>query len=69
MAAPIEIQLRHTLPPTPVTKVAKLRKHLRSVPSDFTWDELVTVLRGLDFEDISDKGGSYRTFASAAGRW
>lgn len=51
-----------------MSKSDKLLLRLRSVPADFTWSELVTALRGLGFRDISDKPGSYRTFANVAGR-
>lgn len=51
-----------------MTKSAKLISRLRTIPADFTWDELVTVLSSLGFHDISDKPGSYRTFASGDGK-
>lgn len=51
-----------------MTKSAKLVARLRAIPADFTWDELVVALKHVGFADISDKGGSYRTFASDTGR-
>jgi predicted RNA binding protein YcfA (HicA-like mRNA interferase family) len=51
-----------------VSKVDKLRNRIAEIPSDFTWDEMVAVLKGLGFEEKSRKGGSYRTFISATGK-
>lgn len=39
-----------------------------SVPADFAWDELLSVIGGLGFQEKSDKGGSYRTFIDGEGR-
>lgn len=50
-----------------MSKLAKLIARLRSIPADFTWSELVTALGGVGFLDISDKPGSYRTFANDSG--
>ena len=33
-----------------------------------TWDELCNALHGCDFQEISDAGGSYRTFVDEKGR-
>jgi predicted RNA binding protein YcfA (HicA-like mRNA interferase family) len=51
-----------------VTKIAKLMARLQSIPTDMTWDELCTALRGCDFHEISDTSGSYRTFVDDKGR-
>jgi hypothetical protein len=51
-----------------VSKHSKLLARLLSVPADFTWDELLTVVGKLGFKEKSDKGGSYRTFIDDAGR-
>lgn len=51
-----------------MSKHSKLLARLLSVPADFTWDELLTVVRKLGFEERSDKGGSYRTFIDDEGR-
>lgn len=41
-----------------MSKKAKLEAKLRSMPSDFHWDELVTLLGHYDFTMHSTKGGS-----------
>ncbi len=51
-----------------MVKSAKLIARLRAIPSDFTWNELVTALRSVGFQDVSDKPGSYRTFKSEDGK-
>jgi hypothetical protein len=51
-----------------VSKHSKLLLRLLSIPADFTWDELLSVVARLGFEEKSDKGGSYRTFVDGAGR-
>lgn len=51
-----------------MSKHSKLLVRLLSVPVDFTWDELVSVVTKLGFSEKSDKGGSYRTFVDREGR-
>jgi predicted RNA binding protein YcfA (HicA-like mRNA interferase family) len=51
-----------------VSKVEKLRKRAGEIPSDFTWDEMVSLLNSFGFEETSKKGGSYRCFLSSDGR-
>jgi predicted RNA binding protein YcfA (HicA-like mRNA interferase family) len=51
-----------------VSKQSKLLARLLSIPVDFTWDELVSVVGKLGFSENSDKGGSYRTFVNSEGR-
>lgn len=36
-----------------MSKRDKLRKRFLSLPQDFTWDELTTLLAGLGFEEIA----------------
>lgn len=50
-----------------VSQADKLLARLRSIPADFTWPELVRVLKQAGFSETSDKGGSYRTFVSPTG--
>lgn len=38
----------------------KLRARLESLPKDFTWDELMTVLRSCGFETINGSGSRYK---------
>jgi predicted RNA binding protein YcfA (HicA-like mRNA interferase family) len=51
-----------------VSKHSKLLIRLLSIPADFTWDELLSVVGKLGFQEKSDKGGSYRTFVDSEGR-
>ena len=69
MAAPIEIQLRHTLPPTPVTKVVKLSQHLPQRPERLHMGRVGDRSEGIGLRRQLRQRRSYRTFASAAGRW
>ena len=52
-----------------MTKKDKLIKRLLSQPTDFTWDELKTVLSGLQFEEANTgkTGGSRRRFVNPSG--
>lgn len=50
-----------------MTRSEKLFKRLRSIPVDFTWDEMSTVLCGFGFRDMSDLPGSSRTYVHANG--
>jgi len=49
-----------------MTRAEKLRSRAESIPADFTWQELVTLLHAYGFSEFSDKGGSYRSFKTAA---
>jgi predicted RNA binding protein YcfA (HicA-like mRNA interferase family) len=40
----------------------------RPCPKDFSWDELVTLLRAFGFDEKTGSGGSHRTFINAQGR-
>lgn len=51
-----------------MSKQSKLIARLLSIPADFTWDELVSVMGKLGFKERTDKGGSYRTFVDSEGR-
>ena len=51
-----------------MSKLEKLRARFATIPSDFTWDEMVACLLGFGFEECTDKGGSYRCFVSTDGR-
>lgn len=51
-----------------MSKATKLRKRLLSIPKDFTWDELVIVVKGYGFEERTDSGGSRRCFVSSKGQ-
>jgi len=48
----------------PVSKSEKSLDRFLSIPADFTWDELVSVLGHLGFKELAQKGGSYRCFMS-----
>lgn len=50
-----------------MTKKEKLLKRLLSEPSDFTWQELTTLLNYLGFEEVKTgkTGGSRRRFVNA----
>jgi len=50
-----------------MTRADKLRSRAASVPADFTWHELISLLSTYGFIEFSDKGGSYRCFRTAAG--
>lgn len=47
-----------------MSKFAKLQQKLAKIPADLTWDELVTVLHGFGFKEISDTASSARSFVS-----
>lgn len=51
-----------------MSKLKKLRARVVQIPSDFSWDEMVTLLEGLGFTEKAAKGGSYRTFFDETGR-
>ncbi|MEX0437427.1 type II toxin-antitoxin system HicA family toxin [Providencia rettgeri] len=40
----------------------KLRLRLNSIPKDFTWDELVSLLKQNGFEVINGSGSRYKFF-------
>ncbi len=44
-----------------MSKRQKLLERLKKKPSDFTWDELVTVMNGFGYE-VRTTGGSSRKF-------
>jgi len=52
-----------------MTRKEKLIKRFLSCPKDFTWEELVSLLSGLGFEEVSTgkTGGSRRRFLNEAG--
>ena len=45
-----------------MSKHAKSLKRLRTLPRDFTWEELVSVLQHFGYEEKSAGGGSGRNF-------
>lgn len=53
-----------------MAKVDKLKERLLSKPSDFTWDELVTLLGHFGYREINTgkTGGSRRKFAEATSK-
>ncbi len=52
-----------------MSQAKKRIERLRSVPADFSWDELVVVLEDLGFKELTKKGGgSHRTFMDAQER-
>ncbi|MBC6436174.1 type II toxin-antitoxin system HicA family toxin [Nostoc sp. HG1] len=52
-----------------MTRREKLIKRFLSRPKDFTWEELVSLLSGFGFEEVSTgkTGGSRRRFLNHAG--
>jgi hypothetical protein len=48
-----------------VSKHSKALARLKARPKDFTWDELVSILKHFDYQEISGKG-SRRKFVSKA---
>ena len=52
-----------------MTRREKLIKRFLSIPKDFTWEELVSLLSGFGFEEVSTgkTGGSRRRFLNDAG--
>ena len=52
-----------------MTRREKLIKRFLSIPKDFTWEELVTLLAGFGFEEVSTgkTGGSRRRFLNDGG--
>ena len=48
-----------------MTKAEKLLQRFRTLPVDFTWDELVRLLESLDYQSVagSKTGGSRRRFS------
>lgn len=51
-----------------MSKKEKLRQRLLAIPADFSWAELVSVLKGLGFDEIDDTGSSRRCFKSQSGK-
>lgn len=51
-----------------MSRKEKLKERFLSVPKDFTWDELITLLAGLGFEEVKTgkTGGSRRRFINSA---
>lgn len=51
-----------------MSRKEKLKERFLSVPKDFTWDELITLLAGLEFEEVKTgkTGGSRRRFVNSA---
>lgn len=51
-----------------MSRKEKLKERFLSVPKDFTWDELITLLAGLGFEEVKTgkTGGSRRRFVNSA---
>lgn len=52
-----------------MTRREKLIKRFLSIPKDFTWEELVTLLSGFGFEEVTrgKSGGSRRRFLNDGG--
>lgn len=50
-----------------MTKKAKVIKRLVSIPKNFTWDEMTTLLKGLGFKEVGKKGGSHKRFMNDDG--
>jgi hypothetical protein len=52
-----------------MTRREKLIKRFLSIPKDFTWEELVTLLSGFGFEEVNTgkTGGSRRRFLNDGG--
>lgn len=52
-----------------MTRKDKLLKRFLAKPKDFNWDELVTLLSGIGFEEVSTgkTGGSRRRFINKEG--
>ena len=50
-----------------MSKFDKLTTRLLSVPADFTWDELLKLLRALGYDELAagKTGGSRRAFSNA----
>ena len=46
----------------PVSKAQKLLDRFLTIPADFSWDELVSMLGHFGFAQLQEKGGSYRCF-------
>lgn len=51
-----------------MSKSQKLLERFLSKPADFTWDELRTLLAFFNFSEVTQKGGSYRSFMDPKGR-
>jgi predicted RNA binding protein YcfA (HicA-like mRNA interferase family) len=50
-----------------MSKIEKLIERFKTIPKDFTWDELVKVLRYFGYQEFSSKGktgGSRRKFVN-----
>jgi len=45
-----------------MTKLDKLITRFKSRPSDFSWDELVTLLKRLGFEELQGNGSRVKFF-------
>jgi len=45
-----------------MAKLEKLINRLKSRPSDFTWDELVTLLKRLGFDELQGSGSRVKFF-------
>jgi len=50
-----------------MTKIAKGIKRLKSIPKDFTWDEMLTLLKKLGIKEVGKKGGSHKRFINENG--
>lgn len=45
-----------------MSKADKVKERLYTLPKDFTWDELVTVLSGMGYQELKSTGSSARKF-------
>ena len=51
-----------------MSKKQKLLERFKAQPSDFTWDEMCSLLKGLGFTEISGAGSRYKFFKESTGR-
>lgn len=47
-----------------MSKAQKLLERFLSIPADFSWEELVSLMKHFGFQEMQQKGGSYRCFRS-----
>lgn len=50
-----------------LSKKQKLLERFKAQPSDFTWDEMCSLLKGLGFSVISGAGSRYKFFKEDSG--
>ncbi|WP_025673880.1 type II toxin-antitoxin system HicA family toxin [Salinivibrio socompensis] len=51
-----------------MTKAEKLLQKLKSIPNDFTWNELKSVLERLEFEEVQGSGSRVKFIRRHDGR-